>query len=498
MGSSSTRARSSDTSHGRRGPASTCSTAARGRAWPGWCRTSRARGGDRRRLGERVGSSTRTSCCTPSTRRRPTTPERGPGSTGRSPNGSRSGSRGPCSWRSCAWARTPPCSRARSPSRRRPTWSGPGSPSRRPRSSSRRPATPTCWPGSSPRPAPRPTSSATRTSRPWRSSTTPCWSRSTTTSGGSRAARRESAGLTGGGALPARAPRPQPAGPAAAPRRARIVRACEQHRSLPAPRHGRHPPRRRNVVPGLGPARGGRLRHRNVRRLGRRPGPAPARRRRVDRDVVRGRPRRRARRRVPLHDPHGRRRRVAPGPVRATPHELGRQRHRLRPRRLRLGRRRVPDPDVGRPRDLRDARRHVRGHGGPARHVRRRPPAPRLPRAARRVRRPGDAAVRVRGRHLVGLQPGPPLRHRVRLRRARRLQAVRARRPRPRHRRHRRRRLQPPRAVRPRPLAVRRLGGGRRRRDLLLQRQPSRDPVGRHPPGLRARRGPVRSCATAR
>ena len=39
------------------------------------------------------------------------------------------------------------------------------------------------------------------------------------------------------------------------------------------------------------------------------------------------------------------------------------------------------------------------------------------------------------------------------------------------HRGHRRRRLQPPRPVRPRPVAVRRLGRGRRRRHLLLQRR---------------------------
>ena len=37
---------------------------------------------------------------------------------------------------------------------------------------------------------------------------------------------------------------------------------------------------------------------------------------------------------------------------------------------------------------------------------------------------PGDAAVRVRRRHLVGLQPGPPVRDRVRLRRAGRVQAL--------------------------------------------------------------------------
>ena len=39
-------------------------------------------------------------------------------------------------------------------------------------------------------------------------------------------------------------------------------------------------------------------------------------------------------------------------------------------------------------------------------------------------RRPGHAAVRVRRRHLVGLQPGPPVRDRVGLRRAGRVQAL--------------------------------------------------------------------------
>ena len=178
-------------------------------------------------------------------------------------------------------------------------------------------------------------------------------------------------------------------------------------------------------------------------------------------------------------------------PVRAPRDQLGRELHRLRPGRLRLGRRRVPHADLGRPRHLRDARRHVRGDRRPAGHLRRRPPPAPLPRAPRRLRRPGHAPVRVRRRHLVGLQPGPPVRHRVGVRRAGRVQAVRPRRPRPRHRRHRRRRLQPPRPVRPRPLAVRRLGArGRRRRDLLLQRRAGRHAVGRDPPGLRPRRGP--------
>ena len=52
-------------------------------------------------------------------------------------------------------------------------------------------------------------------------------------------------------------------------------------------------------------------------------------------------------------------------------------------------------------------------------HVRRCPPPAALPRAAGRLGGPGHAPVRVRRRHLVGLQPGPPVRHRIGLWRAR-------------------------------------------------------------------------------
>ena len=48
------------------------------------------------------------------------------------------------------------------------------------------------------------------------------------------------------------------------------------------------------------------------------------------------------------------------GSVRPPGDELGRQQHRLRPGGVRLGRRRLPDADLGRPRDLRDAHRDVR------------------------------------------------------------------------------------------------------------------------------------------
>ena len=86
---------------------------------------------------------------------------------------------------------------------------------------------------------------------------------------------------------------------------------------------------------------------------------------------------------------------------------------RVRPGGLRLGRRRLCHADLGRPGDLRDARRLVRADRRPAgtfddaRH------AAALPAAAGRLGGPGHAAVRVRGRHLVGLQPVPPVRHRV-------------------------------------------------------------------------------------
>ena len=115
----------------------------------------------------------------------------------------------------------------------------------------------------------------------------------------------------------------------------------------------------------------------------------------------------------------------------------------------------------------------------------------RVPAQARRVGRAGDAPVRVRRRHQLGLQPGPHVRDRELVRRSGRVQAVHPRRPCARDRRHRRRRLQPHRAVGPRPVAVRRLVRGRRRRDLLLQRRARADAVGHDPSRLRPRRGPV-------
>ena len=134
----------------------------------------------------------------------------------------------------------------------------------------------------------------------------------------------------------------------------------DHHRPVEGRRDGRHPQRGRDDIPRLGTPCGGGLRHRHVRRLGGRPDPAEARRRRHDRHLVRGCPRRRARDGVPVHDPDEGRRPVADGPVRPPGDQLGRQQHRLRPGRLRLGRRRLRDADVGRPRHLRDAHRDVR------------------------------------------------------------------------------------------------------------------------------------------
>ena len=151
----------------------------------------------------------------------------------------------------------------------------------------------------------------------------------------------------------------------------------------------------------------------------------------------------------------------------------------------------VPDAVLGRPGHLRDARRHVRGVGRP-RAARSTTPAAGCATSSiwacppsRSCRRSSSRATSRGATTRPTCSPssrrygGPG-----------RVQAVRPRRARARHRRHRRRRLQPPRAVGPRPLAVRRLGRGRRRRHLLLQRRPRRDAVGRDAPGLRPRRGP--------
>ena len=110
--------------------------------------------------------------------------------------------------------------------------------------------------------------------------------------------------------------------------------------------------------------------------------------------------------RVPVHHPHPGRRLPAHGSLRPPGDQLGGQQRRVRPGRVRLGRRPLPGPGLGRPRDLRDAHRHVLGDGRQARHVRLRPPPPAVPAEAGRVRHPGHAALRVRRRHLVGLQPG--------------------------------------------------------------------------------------------
>ena len=185
-----------------------------------------------------------------------------------------------------------------------------------------------------------------------------------------------------------------------------------------------------------------------------------------------------------------RRRPVADGPVCAAGHELGRQRHRVRPGRLRLGRRRLPDADLGRPRHLRDARRDVRGVGRPARHLRRRPPAAAATCASsgsspsRSCRRSSSRATSRGATTRPTCSPSSPATA-GRTRSSGSSRGARAR-----HRGHRRRRLQPPRPVRPRPVAVRRLGRGRRRRHLLLQRRARRHALGRDPPRLRPRRGP--------
>ena len=100
------------------------------------------------------------------------------------------------------------------------------------------------------------------------------------------------------------------------------------------------------------------------------------------------------------------------------------------------------------------------------------------------------------GRPLVGLQPGPHLRRRERLRRPEGVQGVRQGGPPPRVRGHPRRGLQPLRPRRPRPVAVRRLERERRRRHLLLQRLAGRDARGATPAPTTAAARSASSSAT--
>ena len=151
---------------------------------------------------------------------------------------------------------------------------------------------------------------------------------------------------------------------------------------------------------------------------------------------------------------------------------------------------RVPHSGLERPGHLRAARGHLqRRHARSARHARGRAPTPRLPAGAGHRSYPADAALRVRRRPLVGLQPGVPVRGGVVLRPPRRPQGARPGRPRSRHRRARRRRVQPPGPVRPGHLALRWLVGERQGRHLLLPGRPLRHPMGRHPARLRPSRG---------
>ena len=183
-----------------------------------------------------------------------------------------------------------------------------------------------------------------------------------------------------------------------------------------------------------------------------------------------------------LGDPPWRRALAADRPARPRRDQLGRPLDRhgargVRPRRLH-----------------RRTRQRVGDLRAPHRHVRRRParrgstPRPRGEARGERDRAAPDR--RVRGRRVVGVQPGPPVRRRVELRRPRGPARPRPCGPRPRHRRGDRRGRQPPRPERPRSVALRRLARGRRRRHLLLQRRPCRDPVGCDATRLRPTRGP--------
>ena len=164
----------------------------------------------------------------------------------------------------------------------------------------------------------------------------------------------------------------------------------------------------------------------------------------------------------------------------------------LRRRRLRLGRRRVPPAAVERPRRSTSSTsgRSAQGmHGRPGTldGVRRR---------LRYLRELGVGAIQLMppfefaGDRSWGYNPAYPFAVESDLRLAGRPQGARPRRPRRRDRRLPRRRLQPPRAVRSRPLAVRRLVRERQGRDLLLRGRAVDDAVGRHAARLRPVGGP--------
>ncbi len=282
--------------------------------------------------------------------------------------------------------------------------------------------------------------------------------------------------------------------------RAPYARKDDRNRPVTPARHGRHPVRRRDHVPGLG-ARTPRRSPSAARSTTgpRTDGPGPRRRRRGRHLVGR---RARCRDRAWSTGSPSRRpvaTAVAPRPVRPAGHQLGRQRGRLRPGGVRLGRRRASPCRAG---TTWSSTSSTSAPSRPAQDRRgdfdRAVAAPALPARPGHQRRPGHAAVRVRRRHLVGLQPGPPVRHRVGLRRAGRLQALHPGGPRARHRGHRRRRLQPPRPVRPGPVAVRRLERGRGRRHLLLPGRAGDDARGATPGPTTAAARCARSCATAR
>ena len=178
-----------------------------------------------------------------------------------------------------------------------------------------------------------------------------------------------------------------------------------------------------------------------------------------------------------------RRRRPSSRPALAAPAVRARRGEQdLRPRRLRLERRRVARRAGERRGDLRAARRHVHPGGDAGRRDR----AARPPDGARRHGGGADAGRRVPRRARLGLRRDRAVGRARALRRAGRAQAVRGRLPRPRARRLPRRRLQPRRPGQParlvRPVLHRRLhdpvgaGGqpgpaGLRRGALLHRRQ---------------------------
>ena len=227
-------------------------------------------------------------------------------------------------------------------------------------------------------------------------------------------------------------------------------------------------------------------RDRHLRRLGCHAAPTGARGRR---HLVGGRAGRQGRRRVSIPGPQRRPRDVAhrsPGPA---SDQLGRQRHRVRPGRRSTGATRTSSSRTG------TTSSSMSSTWAPSARACTVSPAPSMA-CGRRLpylRELGIGAIQLMppfefaGDRSWGYNPAFPYAVETTYGGPGRAEAAGQGRPRAGHRGHPRRGLQPPRPVRPGPVAVRRLVGGRQGRHLLLPGRALIHALGRDSPGLRPR-----------